>query len=386
VKNNKADISLIRKYLRGELDPRAMYELERQAQDDPIVMDMINGVEHSQEDLDKLNLMEINRMIRKRVDEDKSGPAEVGAIDRSGPSEQTVRTSNNYNKNWKVWMAAASLLLLSSIGILLGVKSPSGEGMIQNAPLVQNRPSAPASPQEHYLPIAPDPQVQSAQDQALVKDKNSAQKDHLSSAQNGHRSLTRGQLQQKDQLKSKSKSETVTIITSALPDIHFGLAVLSRKQINLSEVSKPDDTSLTLLAKAEPLKVSNSNSLNDVRISGTVVPVKESTTASVTIGADRKLNVDSFGTALAGKVAGVNVANSDKDFRIRIRGTSSVKIISGVVTDKSTNQVIPGAAVRIPGETKGISTDPNGKFSLVVPLAAEKLLVSVVGYPCCNVS
>lgn len=39
------DISLIRKYLNGELDARAMHQLEKRAQDDPFLMDALDGYE-----------------------------------------------------------------------------------------------------------------------------------------------------------------------------------------------------------------------------------------------------------------------------------------------------------------------------------------------------
>ena len=43
--NRETDISLIQKYLAGKLDARAMYLLERRAQDDPFLMDALEGYE-----------------------------------------------------------------------------------------------------------------------------------------------------------------------------------------------------------------------------------------------------------------------------------------------------------------------------------------------------
>ena len=37
------DISQIKKYLEGKLDARSRYELERRAQDDPFLMDALEG-------------------------------------------------------------------------------------------------------------------------------------------------------------------------------------------------------------------------------------------------------------------------------------------------------------------------------------------------------
>ncbi len=63
---NRPDISQIRKYLNGELDARAMYKLERQAQDDPFLMDMISGMESSSEN-HQPNLDAIDRLIKERI-------------------------------------------------------------------------------------------------------------------------------------------------------------------------------------------------------------------------------------------------------------------------------------------------------------------------------
>lgn len=63
---NRPDISQIRKYLNGELDARAMYQLERQAQDDPFLMDVISGMESSSEN-HQPNLDAIDRLIKDRI-------------------------------------------------------------------------------------------------------------------------------------------------------------------------------------------------------------------------------------------------------------------------------------------------------------------------------
>jgi outer membrane biosynthesis protein TonB len=58
VSKKETDISLIRKYLNGELDARTMHQLEKRAQDDPFLMDALDGYEkaggHQQPHLDEL--------------------------------------------------------------------------------------------------------------------------------------------------------------------------------------------------------------------------------------------------------------------------------------------------------------------------------------------
>jgi CarboxypepD_reg-like domain/Gram-negative bacterial TonB protein C-terminal len=69
VNKKETDISLIRKYLNGELNAHAMHKLERRAQDDPFLMDAIEGYEKGgsdqQTNLDLLALRLQQRIISK---------------------------------------------------------------------------------------------------------------------------------------------------------------------------------------------------------------------------------------------------------------------------------------------------------------------------------
>jgi len=50
VSKKETDILLIRKYLNGELDARAMHELERRSLDDPFLMEAMQGYEQTEGD------------------------------------------------------------------------------------------------------------------------------------------------------------------------------------------------------------------------------------------------------------------------------------------------------------------------------------------------
>ncbi|MDF2430380.1 MAG: hypothetical protein JWP44_11, partial [Mucilaginibacter sp.] len=60
-----SDISLIRKYLNGELDARAMHQLEKRAQHDPFLMDAIEGYEKTGKDQHE-NLEILNGRLQQR--------------------------------------------------------------------------------------------------------------------------------------------------------------------------------------------------------------------------------------------------------------------------------------------------------------------------------
>lgn len=58
---------LIRKYLNGELDARAMHQLEARAQDDPFLMDALEGYESAGRDQQN-NLADLNSRLQQRVE------------------------------------------------------------------------------------------------------------------------------------------------------------------------------------------------------------------------------------------------------------------------------------------------------------------------------
>jgi TonB-linked SusC/RagA family outer membrane protein len=62
------------------------------------------------------------------------------------------------------------------------------------------------------------------------------------------------------------------------------------------------------------------------------------------------------------------------------------RTITGTITDKLTNETLPGASIQVKGTTVGTSTDINGKFSLTVSPSDLILIASFVGYESAEVS
>ena len=96
MKNNHPDILLIRKYLRGELSAREMHMLEKRAQEDPMLMDMMIGMESGNEEIHASNLSTIDQLIEQRV-----------------TNKQTQKING-----WRTWLAAAaSVIFVVAIGM-----------------------------------------------------------------------------------------------------------------------------------------------------------------------------------------------------------------------------------------------------------------------------
>ena len=93
----------IRKYLNGELDAKAMHQLEKQAQDDPFLMDALEGYSNAAKD-QQANLDELSALLQQRA-----RPAEKRII--------------------PFWMiaAAASVLVVLSIGGYLFFSNHPGD-------------------------------------------------------------------------------------------------------------------------------------------------------------------------------------------------------------------------------------------------------------------
>jgi hypothetical protein len=62
-----------------------------------------------------------------------------------------------------------------------------------------------------------------------------------------------------------------------------------------------------------------------------------------------------------------------------IPGQQGEILISGTVTDATSNEPLPGASVLVKGISIGTVTDPDGKYSIHVPVGAS-LQFSFIGY------
>ncbi|MGJ1268519.1 carboxypeptidase-like regulatory domain-containing protein [Sphingobacterium spiritivorum] len=200
---NRPDLEYIRRYHNGELSPREMYELERQAQDDPMLMDIIMGIELSDEETVRKDLSDIKSRITERISDSKIKQMPV----------------------WRKWVVAASVLLLLSIGALV---------MINQQPA--NKEIASTTLSEPSILITPD-----SGDDADVTDKTSKQASPTPSAT------------QTDRLASvitKKNNPTEDIATQAeqsdIRDEKSSLAALQQKssgvRVHISESLAKDST------------------------------------------------------------------------------------------------------------------------------------------------
>lgn len=96
MEKGKVDMEQIRRYVRGELSPREMYTLERQAEGDPMLMDIIRGMEETPLDTHDRNLADIRGRLAARTG------GEPTPVRRLAPAGR--------------WAIAASILAVLSVG------------------------------------------------------------------------------------------------------------------------------------------------------------------------------------------------------------------------------------------------------------------------------
>ena len=126
MKTKGYDISLIRRYLKGELDGPAMYKLERQAQQDPLLMDLITGMESGSEEEHQQALAGLDILISQRT---------------GGRKENKIIA-------WRKLSIAASLIIGLSVASFFVLQNrPSQQLAKQDEPKAPgNKTSGPALP------------------------------------------------------------------------------------------------------------------------------------------------------------------------------------------------------------------------------------------------
>lgn len=317
MKNNRPDISLIRKYLNGELDARAMYELERLAQDDPALMDVMMGMEMGNIAEDEANLSAIDQLIQKRVEGDQ--------VKRLFP--------------WKTWAAAASFIIGISVIAVLMLQRPERTLLTDASSGVKQK------------------------DKTITPNKELPPK--KASAVNG---------------KSPVTNTTAAVLKPGFSRHRPGPADISAEILNPSSpaqkipvkiTAEADPVALASLRRNTDSVINARNSLREVAIIGYGVQRKRDFTAASAIIKAEPAETEK---SLSGKIAGLMINPQDK----QAEGKAAY-IVKGIVTDEM-NIPMPGVSVKLAKGQKGTSTDINGKFSIEVPSKEEALQIATIGY------
>lgn len=372
--DGKYNIEQIRKYLNGELDARAMYELERQAHADPFLWDIIKGMEKSDDDH---QLSVLDKLITQRVQKDEKRVISL----------------------WKPLSIAASVLIALGVGGWLLMRQPQKTVVAINEPQVQRPDKLKVDTPITAKPLLPqgspilalsghrDQKTATVRSETLpapasigVLPDTVATTAGLVAAKVDTGSLSRkaGSIAALEKKADKQPLAEVSVNGKFLRSVSINKDTFSREVIAKAEGVKVDDGSLTgrplkrtdALAQNLPLYV-----IDGIPVSG-LKPgsIKPSDIKSIT-----ELK-DSAATKIYGARASNGVIAIDTKQGAGSAKAAGTDIVKGKVVDKDGHGPLPGVSVTVPGTTKAVQTDLNGNFIISLPAGKEILSIGYIGY------
>ena len=324
--NKKADISQIRKYLNGELNANAMHKLEREALDDPFLMDALEGYTDAGKD-QHANLNDLSGRLQQRTTEKKG---------RVIP--------------WKVWSIAASVIIVLTIGGLWLKKAPAPEKQIANIALPAPDKAVAESKADDTLKTPAAPLAQ----QQLV-------------AQN-----TKPAPVLKPVEKSTAKPADKAIYQQEI-SANDNKVAANQSNGNAGYESAPAAAPV----KPQEEKKDNTQQLSEMVVMNYTQQSKQDSIAKAEVQNKARYSVSAVDKKLQGKVEGVTTVTSRDAKTLFGAGNIGGTSISGIIIGKDDGQPIIGAAIRIKGTNKSTVTDVNGKFA-ISPRSGNKETLDIV--------
>jgi hypothetical protein len=357
VDSKQADILQIRKYLNGELNAKAMHDLERRALDDPFLMHAMEGYEIA------------------------------GADQQAVTDELSVRLQQRISKKerriipWRLVSIAASVLIVFSAGVLWlnnnrAVYKAKSEVVVKPLATVTQQPvdtvkSAPADKTETTTP---------ENKMVATTSENKAKKAALADKTEGT---------------ATKKMTTVADVSANKP--------LAADREAQPVFKNADVNTLAANPNIKDSVAKDTTPLNEMVVMGYAQKKKETTNAVtvINLGKLKKVKDTVPEQLLQGQVAGVADNNKipehpAKDMVVEGKTipaktlreisiinksyTASVNVIKGRVVASKDGSPVPGATVKVAGTNIGAITDVNGRFALPADSSKSKLVVTGAGY------
>jgi hypothetical protein len=339
VDSKQADILQIRKYLNGELNAKAMHDLERRALDDPFLMDALEGYEIT-------------------------GNGQQAATDElSGRLQQRVSKKERRIIPWRLVSIAASVLIAFSAGILWLANNRSvykAKPELILKPLTATKPSSvePATPPAaHKTDIAPSADktmVTAPKKMTMVADARASKPGAVNEKeQRVFKNADVNALAANPNVKDSVAKDTTPLNEMVV----MGYAQKKKETlnavtvINLGKLKKVKDTVPEQLLQGQAAGVANNNKPaehvpTDIVVEGKTIPAKT--------------------------LKEISIINKSY--------AASINVIKGRVVADKDGSPVPGATVKVAGTNIGAITDVNGRFVLPADSSKSKLIVTNPGY------
>lgn len=319
----EVDISLIRKYLNGELDAHAMHQLEAKAQDDPFLMDAIEGYQYAKND-QQANLTELSGRLQQRLER----------------KERRIIP-------WRTLSIAASVLIVFMIGGVWLFNKQSTENE-KTSLLVQSIKSQQAKPRADSTTanVTVTKQLQEAIELAPAATVAKLKKSSAPVIKQGR-------------ITTAPTNSAPTVATTAI-----------------AQPVKEDGDSSSL----SEMIVMGINKDKTLPLADTIA-AKQSIAA---IKVAKKVPATAPEVQLTNKVPGL-MKTQAPGTEIYPNGQPKIRFVAGKILDKTDGSPLPGASVALAGSSKTTVSDANGYFSIPVKNNNSNLVVSSLGYESQNV-
>ncbi|MGF7078804.1 carboxypeptidase-like regulatory domain-containing protein [Mucilaginibacter sp. UYCu711] len=360
------DISQINKYLQGKLDAKAMHQLERDAHDDPFLMDALEGYEKAGLD-QQTNLTELAVRIKKRIADEKKRSVLL----------------------WRVLPIAASVLIMLGAGYWF-FKPKADKNQYANVVTVDSVQKSPVVKHLNNKPVQ----------RALAK------ADHPKSPTGTRIVPKTDTVDTRMTIVNKAKKfEYILKKMEALKVDTNGLIAKNGQSVvgirhNGENFSGAAAKTEIYGAKNQVIDTNYTYS-GDPVVRGYVKRNKDLTLGSPYIITGKEVQDNPVGNVeqlLQGKVGGINVKNNTG--APGMRGTVNIRGLSAIDSSKWAEMAKDASKkyVTVSGEVKGIygealegatigaagkgltQVDANGKFTVTVPVDINTLVATNIGY------
>jgi hypothetical protein len=329
VHNQEDDILLIRKYLSGELDTRAMHELERRALDDPFLKDALEGYEYA----------------------GGYQPEDIADLTNRLNGRTGVRRTKVISMRW-MGVAASILIICSAGGWWLYQTSQAG----------------------HVRVVQPAGTAEKAQQNPVEKKSQTATDTAGKAAK-----LVLTETGKKDEL-AKAAAPYVKKVRNSKP----------AGQIVADESVKMVQPQPLAAAKLKEQPKADTTPLDEMIVMQ--YNAKKKTDSSVSLRKTAKVRpaIKPPTQLLEGQAPGVNIyssgqSNNDQSSMITqgyvpLSNVQVNRIIEGRVIAKDDGRPIAGASVNVEGTDKTTQTDGEGRFWIKADSIHARLVVAGIGY------
>lgn len=404
--NKRTDIAQIRKYLNGELDARAMHKLEREAQDDPFLMEALQGFERKGKD-PAPELHELKHRLAERVNKDRKKrvllwptiymAASVLIFAAIGGWWLIHRSETAKNNQMVVHAAKpkvttpppvqADSVVISQAPVIAEHKN------VKPVPSAVLKPTESPAPQAEAMAVAPEP-VSARSDVKEVKpeleDKLKGQVAGVELKQNAEGENVNIRIRGTSAIKEKEPLYVVDgVPTDSINHLKQGdvadMHVLKDASSSALYGSRGSNGVIVIttrqgaahIAAVKRDSADKARMLQEAVVTGYVAQKKQTLTgaaASVSV-----IRQDTSQKALEGRAAGVQLAKSKRSKDKANNNPDSARLVRGRVIGKDDNQPLVGASVRVLGTNNGTQTDVNGNYTIKAK-NDNQLVFAYIGY------